>query len=271
LVDQRTDNSVEDDDPLAQWDRWKPLAAALHFSTRNGIFSRNPEWTPPSPYLGGIPMPAPCKHYETAPRTALAPEIEIGTLTDSLKARRTCRAFGAGPLTRDQLSTLLRVTFGVQHWEMRAPGLSAFKTSPSGGARHPIEAYVAILNVEGIRPGLYHFDAAHHDLALLRDCVTRDDVSRYVVGQEYFLDAAVVVMMTAVFARTMWRYPSPRAYRTVLIELGHLGQTFCLLATSLGLAPFTTMALSEEAIETDLGLDGMDEAAMYIAGVGVRP
>ncbi len=79
------------------------------------------------------------------------------------------------------------------------------------------------------------------------------------------------MILTAVFARTRWRYASPRAYRTVLIELGHLGQTFCLIATALGLAPFTTMAFSEDAIEGDLGLDGIDESAMYIVGVGRRP
>lgn len=271
LVDRTSAGAVDEPDPLARWDRWKPLAALLHFSTRNGVFPRNPEWVEPPAWMGGAPMPEPCKHYEGASRIPLPPELSLGTLTNTLESRRTCRAFGSAPLTRDQLSTLLKLTFGVRHWEDRAPGRSAFKTSPSGGARHPVEAYVAVRHVEGTEPGLYHFDAACHDLALVRAGVDRADISRYVVGQEYFLDAAVVVLMTAVFARTMWRYRSPRAYRTILIELGHLGQTFCLIATALGLAPFTTMALSEDAIEGDLGLDGVDESAMYVVGVGTRP
>ncbi len=233
--------------------------------------SKNAEWTPPGPWLDGAPQPEPCKHYADAPRLPLASELAFGTLTDALHARRTWREFGTDPLTREHLSTLLKLTFGVRRWETRDPGRIAFKTSPSGGARHPVEAYVAIRHVDGIAPGLYHFDAAQHDLALLRSGIEREDLSRYLVGQEYFLDAAAVVLMTAVFARTMWRYRSPRAYRTVLIELGHLGQTFCLVATALGLAPFTTMALSEDAIEGDLGLDGVDEAAMYALGVGTRP
>ena len=81
--------------------------------------------------------------------------------------------------------------------------------------------------------------------------------------------------MTAVFARAMWKYPHPRAYRVVLLDAGHLGQTFCLTATRLGLAPFSTAALADTLIERDLGIDGISESVIYVTGVGeparVRP
>ena len=77
--------------------------------------------------------------------------------------------------------------------------------------------------------------------------------------------------MTGVFARTRWKYPAPRAYRVVLIEAGHVCQTFCLVATSLGLAPFCTMALADSAIEKDLKIDGVSESILYTAGVGRLP
>jgi SagB-type dehydrogenase family enzyme len=79
------------------------------------------------------------------------------------------------------------------------------------------------------------------------------------------------VFLTAVFPRARWKYRFPRAYRTVLIEAGHFCQTFCLVATSLGLAPFCTMALAESRIEKALGLDGVNEGVIYAAGVGKRP
>ena len=77
--------------------------------------------------------------------------------------------------------------------------------------------------------------------------------------------------MTAVFARTMWKYRRARAYRVVLLETGHLCQTFCLTATRLGLAPFSTAALRDSLIERDLGIDGISESALYVAGVGLLP
>jgi hypothetical protein len=63
---------------------------------------------------------------------------------------------------------------------------------------------------------------------------------------------------------------SPRAYRTVLLDAGHVCQTFCLVSTWLGLAPFCTMALRDTLIEKDLGLDGIAESVLYIAGVGLQ-
>ena len=64
-------------------------------------------------------------------------------------------------------------------------------------------------------------------------------------------------------------YSYARAYRAVLIEAGHLCQTFFLVATWLGLAPFCSMALADSPIEKDLGLDGICESVLYAAGVGV--
>ena len=79
------------------------------------------------------------------------------------------------------------------------------------------------------------------------------------------------MIFTAVFERYQWKYDEPRAYRAVFIEAGHQCQTFCLMATDLGLAPFCSMALADGAIETDLGIDGVSESAIYLAGVGTRP
>ena len=75
--------------------------------------------------------------------------------------------------------------------------------------------------------------------------------------------------MTAVFPRTMWKYRVARAYRVVLLDAGHLCQTFCLVATWLGLAPFCTAALKDTLIEKDLGIDGIRESVLYVAGVGL--
>jgi SagB-type dehydrogenase family enzyme len=72
-----------------------------------------------------------------------------------------------------------------------------------------------------------------------------------------------------VFPRTMWKYQHARAYRVVLLDAGHLCQTFCLVATWLGLAPFCTAALKDTLIEKDLGVDGIRESVLYIAGVGL--
>ena len=75
--------------------------------------------------------------------------------------------------------------------------------------------------------------------------------------------------MTAVFERSMWKYHMGRAYRVVTLDAGHLCQTLCLVATWLGLAPFCTAALKDTLIEQDLGIDGIRESVLYVAGVGL--
>ena len=87
----------------------------------------------------------------------------------------------------------------------------------------------------------------------------------------YFAKAGFLVVLTAVLERQVWRYPYARAYRAALAEAGHACQTFCLAATWRGLAPFCLMGLDDAAIEQDLGIDGVRETVLYVAGAGTRP
>ncbi len=125
--------------------------------------------------------------------------------------------------------------------------------------------------IRGLKPGLYHYDADGHALEWLKDRRRLGKVSTYVPRQTWYDDAAVVVFMTAVFGRAQWRYNFPRAYRSILLEAGHFCQTFCLLATSMNLAPFCTAAFSESKLEHDLGIDGVSESVIYACGAGTRP
>jgi SagB-type dehydrogenase family enzyme len=126
--------------------------------------------------------------------------------------------------------------------------------------------------VHGIRPGIYHYAADVHALERVgRERVNAKMLRRYVPRSGHFAKASAMVFFTAVFERQLWRYPYARAYRAALVEAGHVCQTFCLTATWLGLAPFSVMGLADSQIEKDLGIDGVSEAVLYAAGVGVRP
>jgi hypothetical protein len=57
----------------------------------------------------------------------------------------------------------------------------------------------------------------------------------------------------------------------VLLDAGHLGQTFALVATALSLAPFCTAAFDVGAVERHLQVDGVSESAVFLLGVGSRP
>jgi SagB-type dehydrogenase family enzyme len=183
--------------------------------------------------------------------------------------RKTQREFSSTPVKLEAIAELLRLVWGVQGY-LYSPrfGKMLRKTSASGGARHPIEVYLMALRVRGLRPGLYHYHPYGHHLTLIKGDVTPEKAWLYCARQHYVKKAAALFIMTAVFERTMWKYRHPRAYRTVLLDAGHLGQTFYLVATWLGLAPFCTAALKDTLIDTDLGLDGISESVIYVSGFG---
>jgi len=255
------------------WQDWTPGAAFFHFSTRDGHYGRSPiEHDRRLRQKAILDPPPPSTKRVEGPRVGLPLAKVDGALDPALLGRRTWRRFGATALTLHSLATLLQRTWGVQH-RGRVPGQGpiVLKTAPSGGARHSIEAYVIARRVDGLDAGVYHYDAATHELARLGEPVRREALSHALAGQDYFVNAGALVIMTAVFARAMWRYPFSRAYRTVLAEAGHHGQTFCLLATALELAPFCTMAFRDSELEAIIGVDGVNESAVYLVGAGTRP
>lgn len=260
---------------LNAWESWNPAAGFFHFSTKDVEFTEDPQgaFAELAQQALANPMPFPGKRYTGRPSITLPQAMQLHEqFPRVLRARRTWRRFAAEPVPLATLSALLQLTFGIQQW-CDVPGLGrvAVKTSPSGGSLHPIEAYVVARNVRGLKRGIYYYNAAKHALERICGGVSREFVRRELGHQEWFADCAFLVLMTAVFARTRWKYDYPRVYRAVLLEAGHLCQTFCLTATWLGLAPFQTIAATDTKWEKRLGIDGVNESLIYAAGAGMRP
>lgn len=260
---------------LLPWQAWGIEARFYHFATKNFFRAARKfdEKKLNRALLRDSPQPAFIKRYPLRRRLAL-PDGDAGARSEFprvLLERRTHRVFGRGHLPLAKFSELLRLTWGVTG-NLRWPGLGnlLLKTSPSGGARHPLEVYVWAMRVAGIPPGIYHYRGDRHELELLSRRVRPARLVELCARQEWVRGCAAFFVMSAVFSRTMWRYRFSRAYRVVLLEAGHFCQTFCLVATWLGLAPFCTAALVDEEIEKDLGLDGAAESVLYAAGVGTK-
>lgn len=198
-----------------------------------------------------------------------------GPFFDTLLARRTTRAFRSDePLPLAALEHMLYAVFGTHGIKHFAPRVTAIKrTSPSGGALHPIEAYVLAINVERVPAGLYHYETGSHALAELERMDTpsaRDLASTFTAGQTYFAEAHALVVHVARFDRNFWKYARHRkAYKSVLMDSGHLSQTFYLTATHLGLGAFYTAAINDADISRRLRLAPGREAAIAINGVGI--
>jgi SagB-type dehydrogenase family enzyme len=247
-------------------------AGAYHFLTKDAPFlAGDLTLEQEAQAIPSAPPPERFKKIEGTESISLpSPERETDTFFQTLYARRTWREFSAASVSLAGVSKLLQTTWGVQAYiDTDHFGPLPLKTSPSGGARHPIEVYLMALSVNGLDPGLYHYHARDHALERISSAATAQQARAYCADQPHAARSAALFIMTGVFARTLWKYPHPRAYRVVLLDAGHLGQTFCLTATRMGLAPFSTAALKDTLIEHDLGIDGISESVLYVTGVGM--
>ena len=173
------------------------------------------------------------------------PPPDFGCL---LARRATCRNFDATKrLPHALFAQLLERVFSTQA-EVRVSDDTVFlkKTSPSGGGLHPMEAYLIVQHVDGVAPGLYHYQAGEHALEPMPAPAAplREFVMDMVAQQHCFADAHALLLLSPRFDRS-WPRPS---WASALV----------------------TSAINEVDIELAFGLDPLAEGPLAICGFGWR-
>ncbi len=207
------------------------------------------------------------KSYPGTPKIALSEPTIVGgsPIWDVILERRSERRFQGIPLKEEELSQLLWAAQGITQMEQSV----GFRAAPSAGALYPVETYVVIHAVEGIEAGLYHYDVAHHQLEQLKVGDFRNAIARAALDQRMAARANVVLVWTAVFERSKWKYRQ-RAYRYVYLDAGHIAQNVALAAVALGMGSCQIAALYDDEANALLGVDGVGESTIYMTVVG-RP
>lgn len=205
------------------------------------------------------------KKYAEASRLKLdqAQKTDGMPLWEAISRRRSIRNYSKKPLKKENLSQLLWATQGITGeftgYELRAV--------PSAGALYPVETYVIVNNVEGIEPGVYHYDVREHELEMLKAGDFREDVASAALDQDMAYSASCVFVWTAIFARSTWKY-NQRAYRYIYLDAGHIAQNLALSAVSSGLGTCQIGALYDEEVNSLLDVDGEEESVIYMTVVG---
>lgn len=229
------------------------------------------EWSKPGVIdaLGSVAnwgqFPELYKRYPGARRIGLPdPDLSGGLrAAEAIAGRRSTRAYSTQPMTLDELSRLLQLTTGISadRWG------NARRTAPSSGALYPIELYVVAHNVEGLERGVYHYALREHSLELVRAGDYRARVVEQGIHQEFLGECGAVLFLTQILQRMRPKYQD-RSYRYGLLEAGHIGENAYLAATSAGLGACGVGAFMDDAINQMLGVDGVEEAVLYMLAVG---
>jgi SagB-type dehydrogenase family enzyme len=194
------------------------------------------------------------------------------TLWDAISARRSQRAFGTDEIEDEELAGLLQAAYGVTHLFDSPDGNGGLplRSVPSGGALYPLELYVAALRVQGLEPGLYHFDPLRPGLEIVRTRLAPAELAALSTYPEIVAPCAALILIAAVFGRTRFKY-GLRSYRFALLEAGHVGQNVLLAAVALGLGAVPLGGFYDQLTDEFLGLDGVNESALYTIALGRVP
>ena len=209
-----------------------------------------------------------------AKRITLVPttQIHLGDMPvrEAIAARRSTREFSDASLSLEELSYLLWATQGVTAVQRDEAGEIAqrFRAAPSGGARYPLETYLAISRVQGIAPGVYRYLPNEHQLLLVReDAQISARLIAACYGTPSVGGAAVVFIWSAIPYRTEWKY-TYLAHRMIAMEAGHVCENLYLAAESCRTGVCAALSYHQPKLDELLGVDGKEEFAIYLASVG---
>jgi len=209
------------------------------------------------------------KPYTDFAKLPLPAEVPASkkSLDEVLFQRQTARGFGPGSIGLDQLAKVLMMSYGVNRSNEGTNFPRPFRVIPSGGALYPLEIYVHGTRVEGLKPGLYHYDPEDHVFDILRPQDESDQIVPLLVQQDIAQTAAAIVFISAVFPRSTFKY-GDRGYRFVLLEAGHLAQNANLTGQEMGLATANIGGYADRAVDRYLDLDGVNESVIYMMLLG---
>ncbi|MDD2778326.1 MAG: SagB/ThcOx family dehydrogenase [Methanocellales archaeon] len=194
-----------------------------------------------------ILLPEPSKDGEVSVERAIA-------------GRRSVRRFESTFISLNQLSQLLWAAQGITDSR-------GFRAAPSAGALYPLELFILVGKVEGLKEGVYHYDAEGHSLEPHREGDLRLEMaSASTLNQIWVKDAPIILVICAIYERTASQYGA-RGERYVHMEAGHVGENIYLQVESLGLACTVIGAFLDDEVRRILDV-GEGNEPLYLIPIG---
>ena len=228
----------------------KLMATDYHRSTsyrRHGLTPHTLDWAH---------QPMPVKHYPERPRVPLdrsakPPAIDYFDLMNRRQAIESSRP--EAPDLR-KISTAFSLTHDITARTMHAGTPFYYRSVASAGALYPFELYLAVHHIDGIDPGVYHYQLFDFCLTALRQGPVPE-----IPPVDHGVSATFYI--TGIFFRSAWKYRN-RAYRYVLLDAGHLLENLRLALGALDLSFSIHLDFDDERAATLLGLDPQREACL---------
>lgn len=255
-------------------------ALILHLSTRNLTYSDDRE------KYSGLDDVVSAPHIEKTPKDFLKKNLKIcqlpqasqnfssASVLEGILQRRSFKPYRKTFISQDDLSDIL--------WHANAYARSTAALIEGGTNDRDIvfdSAFSALDTYAVLYPsltpthkesaldcGLYAYDYADHELALLKEGNFSVNVTKLAIGQKKAGKGVISLIITGNWDAYRQRYQHSRSYRNLLVNVAELAQFYLTLLTMKGFNTFITPAIQdEEAIKF---LDVKEKFPLYIVGAG---
>lgn len=226
--------------------------------------------------MKGLPQPDATKPYDKLCEVVALPQVNMEVLKNPniykcIAERRSTRFYSDEAMSIEELSYLLWATQGITG--TNKVGLT-LRTVPCSGATHSFETYLFIMNVEGIKKGIYRYDPVEHRLLFIFESEGIDSKIDAITLDQPFVPnfakkAAAIFAWSTTPYRSEWKFDIT-AHKKILIDIGHVCQNLYLASESVGAGTCAIGIYDQKMIDELLELDGDEEFVIYLAAVGKK-
>jgi len=220
-----------------------------------------------SHFLDWDNRPMPYKLYPEVSGLALPRDLSLARVPTLEAIAPGDAPDGGRELTLEALTRILFCADGLTRRTSVGGEDYHFRAAPSAGALYPIEIYAAAAETSELEQGLYHFSPADLRLRGMRRGDWRGLIARAAAGRPSLLQARAVLVLSAIFWRSTWKYRA-RAYRYCFWDAGTILANLLAAASAEGLSTELVTAFADPEIESLLGIDGEREGALCLVALG---
>jgi SagB-type dehydrogenase family enzyme len=216
-------------------------------------------------YLDWDNKPSPFKVYRNVPSTALPHDFPHPS-QESLRAIKGEDSPKTGKeVNLQNLTEILYFSGGLTRKMRIRNGTFYMRAASATGALYPIELYVVVNGIHGLRPGVYHFDPLTFTLSQIHD---RDFSSELAKSTgEATESAPATIIFTSMAWRNAWKYEA-RSYRHWFWDAGVMAANLLATCSAEGLSSTLLMGFVDTEVDQILGLEKEKEATVALAAIG---
>jgi SagB-type dehydrogenase family enzyme len=215
-------------------------------------------------YLDWDNRPSPFKIYKNLPSIPLLHNF-LNPPQDALKSIRGEDSINQGrQVDLQNLSEVLFFSAGLARRMRFGNEIHYMRAASATGALYPIELYVVSSGIQGLKPGIFHFNPLSFALIQIRD---RDCSELAEATAEATASSPVTIVFTSMAWRNAWKYEA-RSYRHWFWDAGVMAANLLATCSSETLNAKLLMGFVDSEIDQILGLEKEGEATVALATIG---